>query len=424
MKINKAKYVKQTIYIISISMYSILMFILFYRQCIGYNGLYLSDMEAYINEIIGIGSNYTFPYPLMFSIGKIFALFFNANIALALTITLLNTLSVIALKWFIEHFVKCEFEKRNKIYSIKWDYLIIFLTYTLFFISMLHIPNGRGIFGIYLDYRCNGVYTPNPFWNATYLATRPFTIIAFFYGIRVLDTYENMFNKRSTIIFGTALFLSTITKPSYTLIVMPVFFLIIVYRFLKSKAKNLKQSFYFGLSFMPTILALLYQYKDVFTGTNSMGEETGIGLEFAKAWSLQSRNIGMSIVYAMAFPIGVFLINLFKLKGTTWFRHGWQLILSGFIMFIFLYEKGFRLTHMNFSWGYMHGLFFVFVVSVMMLFVNTLDVFMVKVQSENKLKIIAFRIMMIIGWLGYLLHLICGLSYFLFIYMGNNSGTF
>ena len=52
--------------------YSFIMFVLFYRQCVEYQGLYLSDMKAYIQETQGIDSGYSFPYPIMFWIARVF----------------------------------------------------------------------------------------------------------------------------------------------------------------------------------------------------------------------------------------------------------------------------------------------------------------------------------------------------------------
>ena len=203
------------------------------------------------------------------------------------------------------------------------------------------------------------------------------------------------------------------TKPSYTLIAAATFAVIMIYRFFRSKCKNFKQSVLLALAFIPTGLMLLYQYAGVFTGTNSRGEETGMGIAIGKAWGLFTDNIPLSVVMAAAFPIGVLLINGKRLKDTTWFRHSWQLWISGFLMLLCLYEKGFRLSHMNFSWGYMHGLFFIFVASVLMLLRNT-------VEKKSKLR----TALVCAGWLGYIWHLGCGIVYFMYIYSGQNSGFF
>ena len=403
----------QILFVVLTIFYSFIMFVLFYRQCVAYQGMYLSDMEAYILEARGLDSGYSFPYPIMFWAARLFMLAVSPELAMTLAVTVLNSLSLICLKYYMDFYMKDALQKKGRGWNFGWDALVSMLALSLLFVSMIYAPRGHGFFGFDYIYRCSGVYTPNPFWNATYLATRPFSIVCFFSGIRLLNSYEEKADKQDLVIFAVSLVLTTMTKPSYSLVAIVTFAVILLYRFIRSKFHNLKQSVIFGLSFIPAGCVLLYQYAGVFTGTNSMGEETGMGFAVGKAWSIYSGNIPLSVFMAIAFPLGVLLINLPRLKDTAWFRHGWQIWLSGFLMLLCLYEKGFRLSHMNFSWGYMHGLFFIFIVSVLMLLRNT-------IEKKGK-----FRTALVAaGWLGYLWHLGCGIVYFLYIYSGQNSGFF
>ncbi len=410
---NKKDKKAQILFVVLTIFYSFIMFVLFYRQCIAYQGMYLSDMEAYIQEAQGLDSGYSFPYPIMFWTARMFMLAVNPELAMALAVTVLNSLSLIFIKYYLDIYTKDALKEAGRQWTFSWDALVSMLAVSLLFVSMVYAPRGRGFFGFDYIYRCSGVYTPNPFWNATYLATRPFSIVSFFSGIRLLDRYEEHIEKRDWIVFAVSLLLTTMTKPSYSLAAIAAFAVIMLYRFVCSGFQNLKQSFFFGLSFIPAGCALLYQYAGVFTGTNSMGEETGLGFAIGKAWSIYSGNIPLSVVCAAAFPLGVLVINLPRLRSTTWFRHGWQIWLSGFFMLLCLYEKGFRLSHMNFSWGYMHGLFFIFTVSVLMLLRNSIEP-----KGKIRAAIVA------VGWLGYLWHLGCGIVYFLYIFSGQNSGFF
>lgn len=393
--------------------YSVLMFVLFYRQCVGYEGLYLSDMEAYILEAQGLDSGYDFPYPIMFWLAGFFGLFAGPQLAMALTVTLLNTLSLLATVYYMRSYIEKMVAESGRTWRPVWEAMTVLLSLSLLFVSMVYAPKGHGFFGFDYIYRCSGVYTANPYWNATYLATRPFSIVCFFSGVTLLEKYEKSVSVKEYVIFAVSLLLTTMTKPSYTLVAVVTFAVIMLYRFLRSKGKNFKKSVLFGMTFLPAGIALLYQYSNLFTGTNSHGEETGIGFEIGKAWSVYSNNIPLSMVMALAFPAGVLLINLLKLKSATWFRHGWQILFTGWLMLLCLYEKGFRMEHTNFSWGYMHGLFFVFAVSLLMLVQNTL-------QKKGKVR----TLLVAAGWIGYLWHLGCGIVYFLYIYAGNNSGLF
>ena len=73
-----------------------------------------------------------------------------------------------------------------------------------------------------------GIYTPNPFWNATYLATRPFAIICFFETVKVLSEYQRDFQWKNCTLFAVSLLLTTMTKPSFTMVVVPLIGLILL----------------------------------------------------------------------------------------------------------------------------------------------------------------------------------------------------
>lgn len=64
---------EQVLFALLAIFYSFIMFVLFYKQCLGYRGLYLSDMEAYILEARGLDSGYSFPYPVMFWTARAFS---------------------------------------------------------------------------------------------------------------------------------------------------------------------------------------------------------------------------------------------------------------------------------------------------------------------------------------------------------------
>ena len=76
-----------------------------------------------------------------------------------------------------------------------------------------------------------GIYTPNPFWNATYLATRPFAIVCFFETVKVLSEYQRGFQWKNCTLFAVSLLLTTMTKPSFTMVVVPLIGLILLVLF-------------------------------------------------------------------------------------------------------------------------------------------------------------------------------------------------
>lgn len=129
----------------------------------------------------------------------------------------------------------------------------------------------------------------------------------------------------------------------------------------RKSRKSIRNAFCLCVTMIPTGIALLYQFSGIFTGTNAMGEETGIAIGFAKVWSNYSKSIPLSIIMGMALPIGVLFLNLLfdlkSIKQNRYYWFAWLNYLAATLMFLVFYEKGFRMMHANFSWGYMHGMF-------------------------------------------------------------------
>ncbi len=410
---RQEKKIDRVLFGILIVLYSVLMFMLFYWQAVEYQGAYYSDMKAYIQEIQGLESGYEFPYRLFFWISRLWLLVVSPEVAAAFSTMLLNSLAVVLLKYYMDKNLRKYAEESQVQWNLFWDGAVNILVFFLFFVSMYFGPKEEKIWGYDYIYRCCGILTPNPYWNATYLAVRPFTIICFFLTSELLEKYEERIPVRKALALSISLFMATYTKPSFTFILLPVIGLILLFRLLYRKFSNWKNTLLFGCCFLPTGILLIYQYLGVFTGSNSLGEETGIGFALGKAWHIFSGNIPLSIMLALLFPFGVLALNAVELRKNVQFRLAWQLLVVGMLTFLLLYEKGFRLEHMNFSWGYMHGLFFVFMVCGYQVLKNLMGwkpwIYKVFVLPE-----------LFLFWY----HLRCGLEFFIYLYQGNNMGVF
>lgn len=385
---------------------SYITFVLFYRQS---TGEYFSDMEAYILEMQGLDSGYSFPYPIFFRFAAFINLFVSPELAIALAITILNGLSMVLVKLALNRLVLRELTEGlnvgGKKSTVLCGVILSLVAISLFFVSMLFPPEGiylPGIKHVYL-----GVFTPNPFHNATYMAARPFTILAFFQYCRLLLHYEEGWNgqwKRGAqgvsmwdyLLFSLFLLLATMTKPSFTIVLVGTAGLIMLYRLLVSRFRNFKATICLGLCFIPTFVDLLYQFGGVFVPQD--GAEGGIGFTFGGVWRLYCDNIPLAVCLAAGFPLLVLVLNYKELKTDVIFRFSWQLFLMSFLMAFILYEKGFREVHFNFIWGYMYGVFFCFVGALLVLLRAT-------ARRKHPLLLTA-------QWLAYLWHLVCGLYYF------------
>lgn len=392
--------------------FSGMMLYLFYRQTTGSPALYPSDMKAYILQMQGLDSGYSFPYPVFFKISAFFHWFCSPEMAVALATMVLNALSMVLMKLAVNRIVLEDMRKALKKYSYLAGICLSLVTFSLFYVSMVYPPKGIYLPGIQNYYL--GIFTPNPFHNATYLAVRPFTILVFFQFAGLLSIYEEGYGGRKRkvekgvslwdyVLFSVSLLLATMTKPSFTLVFVAAAGLIMLYRLCRARFRNFLPSVQLGLCFVPTFLDLLYQYKGVFVP--EPGQEGGVGFGIATAWSLHCDNIPLGVGLAMGFPILVLLINFRELKDNAVYRFSWQLYAMSFATVFFLYEKGFRLADMNFSWGYMHGIFFAFVGAMLVLLKSTAK------KSKPGWLLTA-------QWLAYGWHLVCGIYYFSGIYAG------
>ncbi len=361
--------------------------------------LYKSDILAYMKEAQGIDSGYSFPYPIMFWGIALLNFILPIEWASAVVVTVFQCASFILLRYYFQKYLRkaCP-ELKNG-----WQQVLVTLAaFGILFYSMIFVY-GHYFPGTRFYYL--GVFTPNPFHNATYAAARPFSIAAVFMFADLLERYEEHFDLKKSLIFGLILLLATMAKPSFTIVFCGAAGLIMLFRMFKTKFGNFKNTVLLGLMFIPTFLDLLYQFGGVFTGQDSKGQDTGIGFQLFRVWGEYCDNYLVAIGLLIFFPIVVLLFQYRKITANTLYRFGWQIYGMGLAMFILLYEKGFRVADANFSWGYMIGAFFLVMCSLLVLLEDTMKA----TGQDWKL---------LIQWGAFGLHLACGALYFGMILLG------
>ncbi len=398
-----------SIFVVLWGCYCALMLLLFHRQTVNYAGGYESDMKSYVLYIQGVDTGNPYAYPLMFWVAEAFALVLRPQLAVAFAVTGLNALTPLALKIYGDRFL----DKRGvygNVTKAGIEYRKILLTVLVFsvlFVSMLFLPFSE----VGEVYRYKGVFSPNPFHNATYLAARGFSVVSFFSFLELLDCLRlKVDNKKiwiQYVIFAVSLLLTTMTKPSFTLGFGVAAGIVVLVLWCRQGVAEWKRYVWIILAVVPTLLDLLYQYSGVFTGADATGTELGIGFGWLKAWHTCADRVWVAVLLGLAFPIAVLLCNLSKLKSSQGYCFTWVMVIADFLLAACLYEKGWRMWHMNFSWGYMYGMFFAFIVSVLLLFENTL-------KRKQKKGVLAFQ------WGMFLLHLVCGIIYFAGIINGGS----
>lgn len=406
---------------------------LFYRQCMGNPEHYPSDMEAYILEMQGLESGYDYPYPVFFKLSALIHLAAGPELSVALAAMLLNSLGILVTKLAFNRLalpgLQQVLNRRGHGgggLDMSWlgGILLSLGAVSLFFISMLYPPPGIYLPGIRFKY--TGVFTANPYHNATYLAARPFAILAFLWFVRLLPVYERGPSKSGAggegggalldyVLFALFLLLATMTKPSFTLVMVSTAGLVMLWRLFRSGFGNFVPTVQLGLCFLPTFGDLLYQYRGVFMA--EPGQEGGIGFSFGEVWGLYCDNIPLAVCLAVGFPLLVLVLNWRELGKNTLFRFSWQFYLLAFAEAFLLYEKGFRETHFNFSWGYMYGIFFCHLSALLLLTQASARVWGGSGQnpaeeSGRKQKGGRKKALNVLQWGAYLCHVVCGLFYF------------
>ncbi len=390
--------------VLTVLLMAVTLYLTYHQAWYAWQGItdtgYHSDILAYMQEVAGIDSGYSFPYPIMFLLIGFMNLILPLEWAAAVVLTGFQTAGFIILRYYFQKYI-C------KTVSLKagWQQVLADLAaFGLLFYSMIWVYN-HPFPGTRFYYM--GVFSPNPFHNATYTAARPFSIICVFLFADLLDTYEQQPDLKKALGFSGMLLLSTMTKPSFTIVFCGAAGLIMLYRLLRRKGSQFKNTILLGCMFIPTFLDLLYQFGGVFTGLDSKGQETGIGFALFHVWKEYCSNYAVAIVLVIFFPLVVLFFQYKKLRVNTLYRFGWQMYSVSLIMFILLYEKGFRAVDANFSWGYMLGAFFLVMGSLLVLLEDTVK------ASRHDLKLL-------IQWGAFGIHVGCGIIYFALIFLGGS----
>lgn len=401
---RKSRIIDGAVFSVLLAAVSAVTLVLFYRQTMGAPGHYPSDMKAYILEMQGLDSGYSFPYPVFFKLSAFIHLFAGAEVSVAIATMLLNSMAIVITKISFNRILLRDDRRRW------WEGIgISLLAVSLFFISMLYPPRGIYLPGINFNYL--GVFSPNPFHNATYMAARPFAILAFLWYVKLLPVYEKGIKRKTRldyILFSVFLLLATMTKPSFTLVMVSTAGLVMLYRLFRSGFRNFLPAVQLGLTFIPTFLNLLYQYKGVFVPED--GAEGGVGFSFGDVWFHVCDNIPLAVCLLVAFPLLVLVLNFKDLRTNTLYRFSWQLFLVSLAETFLLYEKGFRKYDFNFAWGYMYGAFFCHMGSLLLLSQKTRQALEKKDGEEGGKRL--QKLFLAAQWLAFLWHLVCGILYF------------
>ncbi len=362
-RIKKHQIGAEALFWLCFLIYTALTFYLFYQQTANYeDGRFLSDMPSYMNGVLGINERDPYPYRLFFWVVGALNTVFPIRLSAAFGTVLFNSLTVLILLHYLSknlapfsgtYLIKTKRDKEIDLYP----YLPVLLVFACLMASMIILP-------IDALYKFPGQYytgqgSGNLWHNATYLATRPFATLAFFQFSELLETYEEKVDPKKLLFFAGSMFLTVFAKPTFAVVMMPASALILIYRLFSKKFKNFKNTVFFALAFLPAALDMLRQYLPVF----GKDEESGIGFGFGDVWKQYTYSILFSIVLCFAFAIYIRSCNWKPSEHKTLFNFSSIFLLVSLFEGVFLYEKGLRMPDGNFLQGYLHAMFYLFIVS-------------------------------------------------------------
>lgn len=380
--------------------YSVGIFYLIYNQV---TGAFYSDMPAYLLEIQGLDSGYSFPYPLFFKTAWLLNLCMPIEVAVPLVLSALNILGIVAL----ERYVSKEYEnlsENKRVLAVTLAVAAVYLVSMIYWplTPVMDLPEGAQWGSRYL-----GVFSPNPYQNATYIATRPFAILLLLQYVKIYKNLDEC-SIKEFIWLAVYMLLSTLAKPSFVFIFLPVMALLTIVIWAKNKFRITKKQLLLVATVIPTVIALGIQYLAVF-GENSGG---GIKFGFATCWHLWTPYIKQAFVKANLFPMVYLALHFKELKKDKLLSISWLVYLVGFGSFALLYEDGYRIYDANFAWGYMHGMFVVFMASIIPMFKRLLTK-----TKEYKWQDIVSTVFLIP-------HLVCGVIFYEYMITGHSASLF
>lgn len=271
-------------------------------------------------------------------------------------------------------------------------------------------------------YQYEGQYSINPIHNPTHMAVKPFGLLCFMLAVDLILVYggkEKMFFTRVKrdrwlyILFGTTLFFSAFTKPTFMYMLLPagvVYLLIELGIALKKKDGSIKRVWSFmwrmACASIPALLYLLLEYTAFYIWSDARGESSVAIYPFLTAWHIFSPDVPRSLRLSMAFPFWMLITNLKYFFQTEEGRLSLIGYAVGTLEFAFFVETGHRLGHSNFAWPMMSGMLLLWVISGSRLIILT------KTPASKRWN----TVVVTVGWILLSIHLFSGF-YFINPYM-------
>jgi hypothetical protein len=289
---------------------------------------YLSDTTDHIKYMAKFfwEDNFYIAHPLWHATSFFISLIFSISlgngsvIASALYVSLWFLLTYLFIKMYIKN-----------------ENLWLFMSISLFLIGPFWLPFYKdGI--IYF-----GVGSPNIWHNVTLWCVKPFALLA------VWLTVEGLSRESMKLLFFaiSVSIVSIFAKPSFIIAFLPS---LLLFAFIQKLHRDKRFLLFYGVLSLISVLILAYQYLHTFTS-----QDSHITIDFFGVWSISSKNIPLSIVLALFFPMLLTLLSP-KLLQDKYMLIGWIMVLVSIFYYSTFAQSGKLYAHGNFGWSYMISL--------------------------------------------------------------------
>jgi len=210
----------------------------------------------------------------------------------------------------------------------------------------------------------SGQISANVWHNSTQIFALPFSLAAFVGAVALLRIQT----MPRAALLGITILASTLAKPNYTLALLPVLGLMLLWTMLRAKIPAPRVLAMLCLVFVPSTLLLAYQYKVVY---GHSGTASAV-LSFAPfaTWTLFTANIPLSIFLSVAGPLVVLLLLPRKARTDPALVLSWLVLGVALLQLALFAERrlnGAIASAGDFFWGTFSAIFMVFIASAIAL---------------------------------------------------------
>ena len=207
---------------------------------------------------------------------------------------------------------------------------------------------------------------PNYLHNPTQLMVKVLAFPCFILYARLMDKIGKdehfRFDAFKIVGISALLLLATLAKPSFIQIFLPSVVLLSVFKAIKHGRIAMRPILAFALSMCPSLFLMLWQAWIAFMSQGN--GESGVEIAFLKLYRHYSPNCFVSVLLISLFPLIMLVWAIVRRRLIAMHGLAWLTYATGWLEGAFLIEKGRRMWHGNFTWGYALAAFFIWFVAL------------------------------------------------------------